>query len=799
MISDNIPMYMRNLRRWILYHFGGSNKSGKRKKIPDSACGKRAININDPTNWATFDEVFHAFQTGGFDGIGFVLEETDIVAIDVDHCINSKNCITDVARDLLARAEGTYAEISPSGTGIHIYYRGRLPSGRRRNDTVGVEMYGSGSPRYMTVTGDIIAGTSDIAYDQQAIDDIHRTFIASAQGNTKQQAVTGALASVSVPVPPVATPAEDEDIIRRACAAKNGAKFARLMRGDMSDYNGDHSRADLAFCCMLAYWTRGNKRQMDSIIRQSGLMRGKWDEARGAQTYGDRTLEAALAAYQADFSRSDLATPSLIHAGIGSTDDMCDDIVRRLYAISPCTNIEMIGTELGAAELFAKIFSSECRYVVDQESWYSFDGKKWICGLTPIMGRVQQLAVALNTYVRQQTYPSDEVRDTFCRSAKRWTRRVFRQHLIADAQSLCRTASDQFNPNPYLINLCNGTYDLRAFKLGPHRASDMITKIANVSYNPDAKSALWSTIIAQIFLDDDAKIDYFQRAVGYTLIGMRPEECLFLFSGGVRAGKGTIVSTLLNMLGDYSCTIAADSVSTKRNRNASGPSDDIARLSGVRLATINEPDRHLVIDNGLIKAFTGNDKITARYLYKATFEFVPKFLIWVVTNYTPTIDDPTVFQSGRIRLISFKRRFQEFEQDHTLKSKLVQANELEGIFNWCVEGLKKYYERGLTPPPEIRHEIDKLASESDILGTFCAEILAVDLDKDVKVMDIYRRYRSWCGDHGYFPDNYKIFLSELKNRYTIVDARPRGSGRTASAVKLIRGYALGSVDEDKST
>ena len=75
-IADNIPSYMRNQRHWILYHFGPSNKNGKPRKIPDSAYGSRAININEPANWATFDDALHAFQMGGFDGIGFVFNGT---------------------------------------------------------------------------------------------------------------------------------------------------------------------------------------------------------------------------------------------------------------------------------------------------------------------------------------------------------------------------------------------------------------------------------------------------------------------------------------------------------------------------------------------------------------------------------------------------------------------------------------------------------------------------------------------------------------------------------------------------
>ena len=212
------------------------------------------------------------------------------------------------------------------------------------------------------------------------------------------------------------------------------------------------------------------------------------------------------------------------------------------------------------------------------------------------------------------------------------------------------------------------------------------------------------------------------------------------------------------MLGDYSCTISADSISATRYRNGSGPTDDLARLNGIRLAVVNEPDRHVSLDTGLIKAMTGNDKITARHLREATIEFAPKFTIWIVTNYPPSIDDPTVFSSGRVRLISFTRQLGDAEQDHSLKGQLTQADELEGIFNWCLQGLRAYNERGLTASTAMQAQNDELARENDIIGTFLDENLVPDSDSEVKATILHESYTAWCKARGYKADNYKTFL-----------------------------------------
>ena len=799
-IADNIPSYMRNQRHWILYHFGPSNKNGKPRKIPDSAYGSRAININEPANWATFDDALHAFQMGGFDGIGFVFNGTDVIGIDIDHCVDPESGqYNDVAKAIIKRMGSTFGELSPSETGLHLYGRGKLPSGPRRNDSLGVEMYGEGSPRYFTVTGRKIEGATDeLVCDQQAIDDIHKMYIASAKDDKNaQKEAANASNRTSVPVPSAAMLSEsDEDIIRIATAAKNGSKFERLMRGDTSDYENDHSRADLAFCCMLAYWTRGNKSQMDSIFRHSGLMRDKWDEARGGQTYGERTLEIALENLKSDLPHFDLTNAVITKSTSISADSTgetaANNIVEQLRPMNLRQNFELLNSELGGAELFSRVFGGTCRYVSDIGAWYAYDGVKWRRDAALVMAYVQDLARAIYAYVTAQQYSNEDVRDAFLKAAKMWMRRTFRSHVLADAESLCRSTSNQFDADPYLLNLGNGTYDLRTFEFRPHQASDMLTQVAAVNFNPAAKSELWLNVITQAFESDADRLDYFQRAAGYTLLGVLPEECLFLLNGCVRAGKGTIISAIQTMLGDYSCTISADSISATRYRNGSGPTDDLARLNGIRLAVINEPDRHMSLDTGLIKAMTGNDKIAARHLREATIEFAPKFTIWIVTNYPPSIDDPTVFSSGRVRLISFTRQLGDAEQDHSLKGQLTQADELEGIFNWCLQGLRAYNERGLTASTAMQAQNDELARENDIIGTFLDENLVPDSDSEVKTTILHESYTAWCKARGYKADNYKTFLEVLRQKHEVLHTRPSGAGRKASSVCLIRGYRLGN-------
>lgn len=96
------------------------------------------------------------------------------------------------------------------------------------------------------------------------------------------------------PVTRQALPLSDHELLDRARTAANGAKFWRLWQGDTSWYGGDRSRADLALVALLLWWTGGDVPRTDSLFRRSGLMRRKWDEHRGASTYGQRTIAHTL-------------------------------------------------------------------------------------------------------------------------------------------------------------------------------------------------------------------------------------------------------------------------------------------------------------------------------------------------------------------------------------------------------------------------------------------------------------------------------------------------------------------------
>ncbi len=267
-----VPQEMTEYKQWVLWRRIEAN--GRMAKMPISPWSGKAAGCDKPQTWSTFRHVSVAMKRFRVDGIGFVFTPADpFCGIDLDKCRAKDGSINEDCRTLIHRIS-SYAEISPSGNGVHIIVKADLGSAGRR--TAGLEVYSSG--RYFTMSGKHIAGTPFHIEERQG----QLNALLSERFSFEQQTVS----------PEVRRYAEVSDavLIDRALRAKSGPRFRKLWSGDTSDYDGDHSRADAALCRMLSFWTGGDYERIDRLFRLSGLMREKWDRRTGEESYGARTI-----------------------------------------------------------------------------------------------------------------------------------------------------------------------------------------------------------------------------------------------------------------------------------------------------------------------------------------------------------------------------------------------------------------------------------------------------------------------------------------------------------------------------
>jgi hypothetical protein len=280
---ENIPLMLRELRRWVVWQHVADvdQKTGKVEydKPPVNARTSKLASSTNPKTWSTFDDAVAALQD--MDGIGFVLHregaDEGLVGIDLDHCRDPQTGQIDQwARNIVGKIN-SYTEVSPSGAGLRIFLIGNLPpTGRKKGN---YENYQTG--RYVTVTGHRVEGTPEtIERRQEQIDAVHREVF----GEPAKPANNGHA------IPDACLPVDDMDIVSRATKAKSGAKFRRLWNGDRAGYSSA-SEADLALASYLAFWTGPDPERIERLFAQSGLFRSKWQR----EDYRRRTIEKALA------------------------------------------------------------------------------------------------------------------------------------------------------------------------------------------------------------------------------------------------------------------------------------------------------------------------------------------------------------------------------------------------------------------------------------------------------------------------------------------------------------------------
>lgn len=302
-----IPDELKASAQWVTWQYAWRQAEQKWTKLPLSAHNLRAASTTNAKTWATYERALAAYRSMwmgaravSVDGIGFVLtEDLGITGIDLDHCRNPDTGAIDAWAQDIVQAVHTYWEVSPSGTGLRGLSRGTLPPGRRKKGDI--EMYTGG--RYLTITGCHLVDTPLIIEAcQDAMTALH-TQVFPAPEPTMPPSTNGAGPTLA-----------DTILLDRARKARNGGKFIRLSDGDTRGYPSA-SEADLALCILLAFWTT-EAAQIDRLVRQSQLMRPKWDEQHGEQTYGAKTIAEALRR-QTEHHRERSITPHGDHRKLG--------------------------------------------------------------------------------------------------------------------------------------------------------------------------------------------------------------------------------------------------------------------------------------------------------------------------------------------------------------------------------------------------------------------------------------------------------------------------------------------------
>lgn len=757
---DNLPQNLKSCGAFCLWQYE-KDRTGRITKVPYQISGVKASST-DSSTFTTFAEAVDHMD--GYSGIGLGVFD-DLAAIDIDHCVVD-GALSEMAQDIIGIMD-SYTEYSPSGTGVRILFRVRDVSYDKNryyinNRGIGLEVYVAGyTNRFVTVTGNAISGI-DVEERSDALMAVLDKYMRKEEKPVSAVQAPGSYLS-------------DASVKAKAMASRQGEKFTALWKGIIPE-GKSHSEADAALCSMLAFWCGGDMEQMDRLFRASGLYREKWER----DDYRNTTLFKAVS----------LATDFYRPMGQTSAADDFNDLQQAVNSLGPAENSRYPWNDIGNGRLFADVFMDIARYVPERKQWFIYDGSRWVSdtGSLKAMELCKALADAVMRYALD--IRDEHKRKSYIDHCKKWQSRHVRITILSDAQSVYPISMQEFDADRYLFNCRNGTLDLRTMEFREHSAEDRLTKITHVDYVSGARNDRFSRFINEIMSGDMDKARFLQKALGYSVSGDTRFECMFfLYGETTRNGKGTLMESILRVMGDYGRAVRPETIALKHSVNSQNPSEDIARLAGIRLANISEPSRGLLLNAAQVKSMTGNDTLNARFLHENSFDFQPQFKLYVNTNYLPVITDTTLFTSGRVLIIPFDKHFEEWEQDKGLKAEFGRPEAQSAILNWMLEGYRLLQTEGFLPPQSVIDATNSYYHDSDKIAQFAEDCLIVDPVAETRTSELYDAYRTWCVGNGCYVENNKNFIAELRkfDAGKVIRKRPKSGGEKTT---VLMGYAL---------
>ena len=452
----------------------------------------------------------------------------------------------------------------------------------------------------------------------------------------------------------------------------------------------------------------------------------------------------------------------LVLDGVEPCED--DDVVPEDKTEIDTTGYEYALTDTGNAERLVRKFGTQIKYVRDQGVWRIWDGKKWKTDRRNRIDRMAKIIVReLAAYAGEAADPEEaKHRYKWVMTSGGKERRNAMVALAAMEKDVVSLSTD-YDRNDWLLNVQNGTIDLKTGKLLPHNRKNLCSKISKVVFDPAATCQLFDKFLSEVqFLDevgtrDKEMIDFLAQAVGYSLIGDTSEQAFFFTHGNGANGKSVFNLAVASIMGDYAKIASFDTFIVKKNDT--GPKNDLAALVGARLVQCAESKEGQTLDVDLIKALTGQEEITVRFLHKEFFSYLPKFKIWMSSNSEPSIRGTDWGTWRRVKEIPFDVTIDA--PDRHLATKL--RKETSGILNWALTGLASYRKSGLVEPKKVRDAVKAYRESQDTIGMFLQAKCVLKPDNEIKGTELYSSYKIWAeANHEYIMKESQFTKRLLK-------------------------------------
>lgn len=402
-------------------------------------------------------------------------------------------------------------------------------------------------------------------------------------------------------------------------------------------------------------------------------------------------------------------------------------------------------TEDALAAAFAVRHAATWRYVAGWGQWLTWSGKLWR---------------------REETLQAFDLARMICREAAvragtaRLKAKLSSAATVSAVERLARSdrchaaTTEPWDRDPWLLNTPGGVIDLRSGVSLPHDPALYMTRIAGASA-ADA-CPVWLGFLETVTGGDGELQSYLQRMAGYCLTGVTTEHALFFLYGTGANGKSVFASTLTAILGDYAAVAPMDMfMATHGDRHPT----DMAGLRGARIVTSIETEQGSRWAESKLKALTGGDKITARFMRQDFFEFIPQFKLLIVGNHKPSIRNVDEAMRRRLHMVPFMVTILPARRDKHLADRLLA--ERDGILAWALEGCIEWQRTGLRPPPAVMAATEDYFEAEDAIGRWIEERCSLGSHLSSPTAAMFADWKAWADANGEFAGSVKRFSEAL--------------------------------------
>ena len=676
---------------------------------------------------------------------GVILNGDGRFCIDLDNALQPDNTWSPLATELCTQFAGCFVEVSNSGRGLHIFgYSNSIPAHSSKNIPLHIELYST--DRFICL-GSMEQG--DMFFDASAPLNaaVSRYFPVKEAVNGVEWRDTHAEGSNPI--------ADDDKLIAKACASISAAdafndklSFRDLWEGNIPE-DADRSSVDASLAYRLSFWTGGNHTRIQRLMERSGLVRDKWSSHR---TYLQRTITGAVAKCGNFYTgkpdvKLQMALPVLDVQPFDSLQ----------VAKGTCPHNDHV---LDADILRTSVFHN--RLVDFSGAAYWWNGQKWEFAEDSLMRR----------------YVGESMVRAMGQDGPKVTQSRINGTLAVMRDRLDRMGA--INPVSRLVFFRNGALDVDTGELMPHNPENRNSNVLSCDYSPSASCKVWQAWLAEIFASDLERVQLLQEIIGWSLItdnlGIQKAP---IFIGAQRAGKGTILHVVSTLLNDAAGAFQLPNLDN--DKVLAGMTQRNVVIDYDTASPDKKNSRQIV---GLFKAITANEPVSVKLLYtQVPFQGALNCKLLLASNSVPTMWDDSTATANRWMPLVFDRSFLGAE-DTTLSKRLVE--ELPGIAQWALEGLRRLMSNGrFTMPESSLYEMDYMVESGSPVTRFMEEECVFEQTARVADNALWSRYQQWCIANGMEQMKRKNFLQAFK------DASVSQGVRSAKSVRIGEGIYRG--------